>query len=110
MDDDLGAQIDVVGEEQQDERACSLFSKPWHQQTVISVGLPLLSQCSNLLSHRWILQCVRDKACVDCGRRDLLHFDHVPEYEKTGHTITGELELRCAPCPHQRSSDPTGRA
>jgi len=34
----------------------------------------------------------RDRTCVDCGRSDLLEYDHVPAYETTGHTITTELE------------------
>lgn len=40
----------------------------------------------------------RDEACIDCGRRDLLVYDHVPAHEITGHTLTTELELRCSPC------------
>jgi len=44
----------------------------------------------------------RDQSCVDCGRADLLEFDHVPDYETSGHTITSELQLRCAPCHHKR--------
>ncbi len=44
----------------------------------------------------------RDRACVDCGRHDLLHYDHVPAYEQTGRTITTELQLRCAPCHRRR--------
>ncbi len=36
-----------------------------------------------------------DHQCVDCGRSDLLDYDHVPDYEETGHTVTTELELRC---------------
>ncbi len=44
----------------------------------------------------------RDRHCVDCGRSDLLEYDHVPAHEETGHTITAELELRCAPCHHKR--------
>ncbi len=44
----------------------------------------------------------RDRACRDCGREDLLEYDHVPAFEQTGHTVTTELELRCAPCHHQR--------
>jgi len=47
----------------------------------------------------------RGKNCVDCGRADLLEYDHVPAYEQTGHTVTSELELRCAPCHHQRHQD-----
>jgi len=44
----------------------------------------------------------RDSVCQDCGRGDLLEYDHVPAYQQTGHTIIDELELRCAPCHHQR--------
>ncbi len=44
----------------------------------------------------------RDRACVDCGEHHLLHYDHVPAYEQTHHTITTELELRCAPCHRRR--------
>lgn len=44
----------------------------------------------------------RDRACVDCGRTDLLEYDHVPAYEETGHTVVDELRLRCAPCHHRR--------
>ena len=44
----------------------------------------------------------RDKNCIDCGRGELLEYDHVPDYELTGHTVTGELRLRCAPCHHRR--------
>ena len=44
----------------------------------------------------------RDNNCQDCGRNELLEYDHVPAYEQTGHTITSELELRCAPCHQKR--------
>ena len=44
----------------------------------------------------------RDRACVDCGREQLLEFDHVPAYERSGRTLVDELELRCAPCHHRR--------
>jgi len=44
----------------------------------------------------------RDRVCQDCGRGDLLEYDHVPAYQQTGHTNVDELELRCAPCHHQR--------
>ena len=44
----------------------------------------------------------RDQHCLDCGRVDLLEYDHVPPYDQTGHTITAELELRCAPCHRER--------
>jgi len=40
----------------------------------------------------------RDQSCVDCGRADLLEYD----YETSGHTITTELQLRCAPCHHKQ--------
>ena len=48
----------------------------------------------------------RDRSCVDCGRADLLEYDHVPDYETSGHTITSELQLRCAPCHHKRHRNP----
>lgn len=44
----------------------------------------------------------RDKTCIDCGRDDLLEFDHVPDFEQTGQTVTTELTLRCAPCHQAR--------
>lgn len=44
----------------------------------------------------------RDRVCRDCGRADLLEYDHVPAYETTGHTVVDELELRCAPCHDRR--------
>ncbi|MDH3706412.1 MAG: HNH endonuclease [Acidimicrobiia bacterium] len=44
----------------------------------------------------------RDRVCVDCGRTDLLEYDHVPEFAQSGHTVIDELETRCAPCHHQR--------
>jgi len=44
----------------------------------------------------------RDQTCIDCGRHELLEYDHVPAYEETGHTIATELRLRCAPCHHNR--------
>lgn len=47
----------------------------------------------------------RDTTCVDCGRHDLLTYDHNPNYSTTGHTIINELELRCAPCHWQRHRD-----
>lgn len=48
----------------------------------------------------------RDIGCVDCGRRDLLEYDHNPPHPQTRHTITTELELRCAPCHDQRQPPP----
>lgn len=44
----------------------------------------------------------RDRTCCDCGSRELLEYDHNPPHEETGHTVTGELELRCASCHHRR--------
>ena len=44
----------------------------------------------------------RDRTCRDCGSRNLLQYDHVPAHTESGHTITDELELRCAPCHHKR--------
>jgi len=44
----------------------------------------------------------RDRVCVDCGRSDLLEYDHNPAYEISGHTIVDELELRCSPCHRTR--------
>jgi len=44
----------------------------------------------------------RDRRCVDCGSSDLLEYDHVPAYEVSEHTITAELQLRCAPCHRRR--------
>ena len=40
--------------------------------------------------------------CVDCGSTDLLELDHNPAYEQTKHTVTTELEPRCAPCHRAR--------
>ena len=36
--------------------------------------------------------------CVDCQSTDILELDHNPPYEQTRHTVTTELEPRCAPC------------
>ena len=44
----------------------------------------------------------RDRVCVDCRRTELLEYDHNPTYDQTRHTITEELQLRCAPCHHNR--------
>ena len=40
--------------------------------------------------------------CVDCQRTDLLELDHNPPFHETKHTITTELEPRCAPCHRAR--------
>lgn len=44
----------------------------------------------------------RDRACVDCGRTELLEYDHNPPFEATRQTHTDQLELRCAPCHTKR--------
>jgi hypothetical protein len=44
----------------------------------------------------------RDRHCVDCGRADLLRYDHDPAFATSRHTRVDELELRCAPCHHTR--------
>ncbi len=40
--------------------------------------------------------------CVDCQSTDLLELDHNPPFHQTRHTITTELEPRCAPCHRAR--------
>lgn len=40
--------------------------------------------------------------CVDCQNTDLLELDHNPPYQQTQHTVTTELEPRCAPCHRAR--------
>ena len=48
--------------------------------------------------------------CVDCQSPDLLELDHNPPYEQTRHTVTTELEPRCAPCHRARHGrDALGR-
>jgi hypothetical protein len=44
----------------------------------------------------------RDRVCIDCGRSDLLEYDHNPAFEQTQRTEVDELELRCAPCHRAR--------
>ncbi len=44
--------------------------------------------------------------CTNCGRRQLLQYDHTPPYQQTRHTKTTELTLRCAPC-HQQTTRQT---
>jgi hypothetical protein len=39
---------------------------------------------------------------VDCQSTDLLELDHNPPFERTGRTLTHELEPRCAPCHRAR--------
>jgi len=43
-----------------------------------------------------------DHRCVDCDTTDLLELDHNPPFEQTRHTVTSELEPRCAPCHRAR--------
>ena len=40
--------------------------------------------------------------CMDCQGTDLLELDHNPPYQQTRHTVTTELEPRCAPCHRAR--------
>lgn len=40
--------------------------------------------------------------CVDCQRTDLLELDHNPPFHRSRHTVTPELEPRCAPCHRAR--------
>ena len=44
----------------------------------------------------------REPACRDCGRTDLLVFDHVPSFAESQHTLVEELEVRCSPCHRRR--------
>ncbi len=46
---------------------------------------------------RFVME-THDHECVDCESTDLLELDHNPPYHQTKHTITDELEPRCAPC------------
>ncbi len=53
----------------------------------------------------------RDKGCVDCGSTELLHHDHVPDFNITHHTLVDELEKRCWTCHrarHEREGRPAG--
>ncbi|MCP3935603.1 MAG: DUF222 domain-containing protein [Actinomycetia bacterium] len=40
--------------------------------------------------------------CVECQSTDLLVLHHEPPYDQTLHTVTHELEPRCAPCHRAR--------
>ena len=44
----------------------------------------------------------RVPVCVDCGTRDLLEYDHDPDYAVTRRTVIDELTRRCAPCHRRR--------
>ncbi len=47
----------------------------------------------------------RDRGCVDCGRRELLTFDHTPDFAESHRTVGEELETRCAPCHWKRHAN-----
>ena len=47
--------------------------------------------------------------CVDCQSTELLELDHNPPYGQTGHTVSTELEPRCAPCHRARHRRELGR-
>ena len=40
--------------------------------------------------------------CIDCQSTHLLELDHNPPYQQIKHTITTELQPRCAPCHRAR--------
>ncbi len=48
----------------------------------------------------------RDAVCIDCGRADLLTYDHNPDFHTSKRTVVDELELRCAPCHWERHRRP----
>ncbi len=50
----------------------------------------------------------RDRVCRDCGRQDLLEYDHVPPHHQTRHTTTDELELRGDVSACRNSKEPEG--
>ena len=41
-------------------------------------------------------------ACVTCGGRDLIDYDHVPPYAESRRTVVDELEPRCRSCHRAR--------
>ena len=54
----------------------------------------------------------RDRVCIDCGRADLLEYDHDPEFARSRRTLVDELHLRCAPCHqarHREMASPSDR-
>ena len=53
-------------------------------------------------AQRRVVMETHNHECIDCHSTDLLELDHNPPYRETGHTITHELEPRCAPCHHAR--------
>ncbi len=44
----------------------------------------------------------RDQVCIDCGRDELLEYDHRPAFEVSRHTQVDELVVRCTPCHRKR--------
>lgn len=44
----------------------------------------------------------RDGQCVDCGATAFLQYDHVPDFDVSGHTLVEETELRCSRCHKNR--------
>lgn len=44
----------------------------------------------------------RDRACVDCGSREFLEYDHVPDFEITKRTLVDEGRCRCGRCHRAR--------
>ena len=44
----------------------------------------------------------RDRACVDCGSTEFLHYDHEPAYEQSHRTVVDDLKLRCGKCHRAR--------
>lgn len=48
--------------------------------------------------------------CVDCQGTELLELDHNPPYDQSRHTITTELEPRCAPCHRTRHRNTPNRS
>ena len=61
-------------------------------------------------AYEWIRVALEthNHECVDCQRTDLLELDHNPPFHETKHTITTELEPRCAPCHRARHRNEPG--
>ncbi len=53
-------------------------------------------------AQRRVVMETHNHECIDCHSTDLLELDHNPPYRETGHTVTHELEPRCAPCHRAR--------